>query len=197
MPYQPSIRPATPADARALAELIDIAGEGLPRYLWAKMAEAGETIWDVGERRAKREEGSFSYSNAMIAEVEGKAAAALIGYTLPDEAVEIGADFPPMFIPLQELENLAPGSWYVNVLATYPQFRDQGFGGRLLRTAESLANDGGCGRMSIIIFDQNHGARRLYERHGFREVARRPIVKEEWSCESSEAVLLTRNLSAP
>ena len=22
--------------------------------------------------------------------------------------------------PLQELENLAPGTWYVNVLATYP-----------------------------------------------------------------------------
>lgn len=191
-----SIRPATPDDARALAELVDMAGEGLPAYLWARMAEPGEDIWQVGERRARREEGSFSYRNAHVAEVSGAVAGALIGYALPDEPVAIGADFPAMFVPLQELENLVPGSWYVNVLAVYPRFRGRGLGGRLLDLAESVARAQGRARTSIIVFDRNEGARRLYARHGYREVARRPMVKEDWVCESEESLLLIKDLAA-
>ena len=55
-----NLRPARPEDAEALAELINYAGEGLPIYLWERMAESGETVWDVGRRRARREEGAFS-----------------------------------------------------------------------------------------------------------------------------------------
>ena len=55
----PPYRRATPEDANGLAELINFAGEGLPLYLWSKMVETGETPWDVGHRRAGREEGSF------------------------------------------------------------------------------------------------------------------------------------------
>ena len=42
-----------------------------------------------------------------------------------------------MFVPLQELENLAPGTWYVNVLAAYPEHRGQGYGTALLAVAET------------------------------------------------------------
>ena len=54
-------RPARIDDAPALADLVDFAGEGLPSYLWAKMAQPSETAMDVGRRRAAREEGAFSY----------------------------------------------------------------------------------------------------------------------------------------
>ena len=85
------------------------------------MAEPGESAWDVGRRRAMRETGSFSYRNATVAEVDGRVIAGLIGYPLPDRPEPIDDDqMPPMFVPLQELENLAPGTWYVNVLATCP-----------------------------------------------------------------------------
>jgi hypothetical protein len=30
------------------------------------------------------------------------------------------AEIPAMFVPLEELERSAPGTWYVNVLAAYP-----------------------------------------------------------------------------
>ena len=39
----PGLRAARPDDAPALAELVNFAGEGLPLYLWGKMAEAGQT----------------------------------------------------------------------------------------------------------------------------------------------------------
>ncbi len=192
-----SIRPATPDDAQALVEIIDMASEGLSSYLWAQMAEPGESVREFGERRARRDDGGFSYRNAQIAEVEDTPAGGLIGYPLPDEPAEIGPDLPAMFVPFQELENLACGSWYINVLAVYPRYRGRGLGRRLLDAAEKVATEGGRQSLSVMVFDRNLGARRLYERVGYREIARRPIVKEDWACESSETVLLMKELVAP
>jgi hypothetical protein len=56
-----SIRSATLQDTVALAELVNFAGEGLPLYLWTKMAKTREDPWSVGTARARREQGSFSY----------------------------------------------------------------------------------------------------------------------------------------
>jgi ribosomal protein S18 acetylase RimI-like enzyme len=99
-----------------------------------------------------------------------------------------------MLRPLQELENLAPGTWYVNVLAVPPGFRNLGLGGRLLQRAEETGR--ACGRrgLSIIVSDANEGAWRLYERAGYREAATRPMVKEGWMNEGRNWVLLTRPL---
>src|SRR5262245_41533083 len=63
-----AIRVGVIDDAPLLAELVNYAGEGLPLYLWSRMTEPGESAWDVGRRRAAREEGSFSYRNATIIE---------------------------------------------------------------------------------------------------------------------------------
>lgn len=189
----PPFRRATTHDAHALSELINFAGEGLPLYLWENMAEANESAWDVGRRRARREEGSFSYRNAVVMEVDGRIAACLIGYPLPDAPEPIDySQMPAMFVPMQELENLAPGTWYVNVLATYPEDRGRGHGTALLRLAEELAAADGKQGLSIIVADANAGARRLYERCGYREVARRPMVKDQWTNPGVSWVLLTK-----
>jgi ribosomal protein S18 acetylase RimI-like enzyme len=178
---EPPFRYAKPADAPALAELINFAGEGLPLYLWTNLAQPGESPWEVGRRRALREAGSFSYRNAVVAEAGGRTVASLVGYALPDAPEPIDYDqMPPMFVPLQELENLAPRTWYVNVLATYPQYRGQGYGTRLLGIADRLAAATGRTGLSIIVSDANAGARRLYERCGYYELAMRPMVKERW-----------------
>jgi ribosomal protein S18 acetylase RimI-like enzyme len=158
------------------------------------MAERGETAWDVGRRRAAREEGSFSYRNATIVEHDGQCAGCLIGYEIPDQPTPIAADTPGMFGPLLELENLAAGTWYINVLAVSPQFRGRGLGTKLLnlahKTARSLKKRG----VSIITSDANTGARRLYERAGYGEIAIRPMVKENWENTGQNWVLLIKNL---
>jgi ribosomal protein S18 acetylase RimI-like enzyme len=194
MPSTSLIRPATLADAPILAELVNYAGEGMPLYLWSKMAAPGESAWDVGRKRAAREEGSFSYRNATVIEHGGACAGALIGYEIAAAPEPIGADMPAMFVPLQELENLAPSSWYVNILAVLPQFRGKGFGATLLgvadETGRALAKKG----MSVIVSDANPGARRLYERCGYRVAATRPMVKEGWDGHGANWVLLTKPL---
>jgi ribosomal protein S18 acetylase RimI-like enzyme len=191
-----SIRTATLPDAGALAELVNFAGEGLPLYLWTKVAENGEDPWSVGRGRARREEGSFSYRNAVVIEEDGSVAACLIGYPLSDEPEAVDeAEMPPMFVPLQQLENLAPGTWYVNVLASYPKWRGKGFGAALLKYAEDLAVTAGTKKgMSVIIADNNTSARRLYERLGYRQVADRPMVKETWVSSGSAWVLLVKEI---
>jgi ribosomal protein S18 acetylase RimI-like enzyme len=186
-------RRARPDDAPALAELVNFAGEGLPLYLWAKMAGPGESPWDVGRRRAMRTDGSFSYRNAIVAEADGRVVASLVGYPLPERPEPVDhAALPPMFLPLQELENLAPGTWYVNVLATFPEYRGRGYGTRLLRLAERLAAAAGGHGLSIIVSDANAGAVRLYQRSGYLELARRPMVKERWKNPGKNWLLLVK-----
>jgi ribosomal protein S18 acetylase RimI-like enzyme len=80
----------------------------------------------------------------------------------------------------------------VNVLAAYPQVRGQGCGKALLDFAEALAREARCGGLSIIVSDANPGARRLYERQGCREIARRVMEKESWENEGQHWVLLAK-----
>lgn len=192
-PVVPPFRPATVEDAPVLAELVNHAGEGLPHYLWTQLAGPGETAWDVGRHRAAREEGSFSYRNATIIEHHGECAGCLIGYEIPDDPAAIPRDMPEMFVPLQELENRAPGTWYVNVLAVLPPIRGNGLGTRLLRRAEQIARTLGKRGLSVIVSDANTGARRLYERCGYLETATRPMVKNGWQNDGRAWILLIKS----
>lgn len=172
-----------------------MAGENLPFYLWQEMARDGEDPWDIGRQRALRESGSFSYSNAIVREEDGVVVAALIGYPLANQPAQTDySNMPPLFVPLQQLEDMAPGTWYVNVLATYPEHRGKGYGTALLKLAESLAAKERKRGLSIIVSDANPDARKLYERNGYCAVDRRNMVKEDWDNPGSSWILLVRML---
>ncbi len=189
-----NIRPAIRADSAVLAELVNYAGDGMALYLWGKIAAADEDPWQIGRMRAERETGAFSYRNAVVIEQGGEAAGCLIGYGIPDQPGSIPADLPPMFVPLQELENLAPGTWYINVIGVVPKFRNLGLGARLLVLADERARARGKNGASLIVADANLGARRLYTRSGFRERASRKMVKEDWQSESENWLLMAKAL---
>jgi len=57
-------------------------------------------------------------------------------------------------------------------------------------TARVLAKRG----LSGIVSDANMGARRLYERYGYRERAMRAMVKEGWENAGASWILLTKTL---
>lgn len=188
----PPFRRATPADAMAMAELVHFASEGLAFYLWSKVAGPGGDPWAVGRQRAARDEGGFSYRNTVLIEADGRVAAGLIGYPLPDVPEPPPGNPPAMFVPLNELEDLVPGTWYVNVLAAYPEHRGKGYGTALLGLAEELSRETRRRGLTIIVADSNTGARRLYERCGYREVATRRMVKEGWEHPGTNFVLLAK-----
>ena len=87
---------------------------------------------------------------------------------------------------------LLTGQRYVNALATMPALRGQGHGTGLLSLAEALSVEAGCSGVAIIVSDANHGARRLYERCGYRFAAERPMAKADWDNPGSNWVLLDK-----
>lgn len=192
MEIRAPFRRARPDDVDVLLELVNYAGDGLARYLWEQWADEGETPEDFGRRRALREEGGFSFRNTFVIEHEGDAVGCLVGYEIPDAPVPIADDMPAMFVPLQELENLAPGTWYMNLLAVQPAARGRGLGTALIALAEEIAISLDKSGTSLIVSDANTDARRLYERCGYAEVATRPMVKEGWQHAGENWVLLKK-----
>lgn len=182
------MRFATPLDGPALAELVNFSGEGLPLYLWRSLARPGEDAWSVGAARQARE---AEEGRVVVVEEGGGVLAAMTGYPLK-EATPAMEELPPIVRPLAELESRVPGTWYLNVLATYPRARGRGIGSRLVALAEAQATAGRLRGVSIVVADGNVGARRLYARLGYAEVDAAPMVKEGWDSPSEEWILLVK-----
>jgi ribosomal protein S18 acetylase RimI-like enzyme len=193
----PTFRPAVKADALHLAALIDIAGRGVPMWFWRQSAAPGQSAIEIGRERAMREEGGFSYRNALLAEAAGTVIGKVLGYREPDPFGLPDLDALPAFArPLVELESLVPGSWYLNAIATYPEARGRGHGRRLMEEAFAVAAGTGTTEISLITEEANTGARRFYERMGFATLASRPCVAlEGHGSESNSWLLMARRLT--
>lgn len=189
------IRPARKADAAAMAVLVDIAGEGMPAHMWAQIKARGQSLLEIGRSRAARDSGAFSWRNACIAENDGEVAALLVDYPIDDPYV-IGdlSQMPDFIHPLVRLEAQAPGTWYVNVLATFPEFRNKGLGAKLLAHSETRGKEHGSRKMSIIVAGENPGAMRLYGRTGYVEAAREAVVEFPGCPHGGDWVLMTKEL---
>lgn len=187
------IRPAAKADAAALAVLIDMAGEGIPAFLWSKAAPSPGQALAVGAERAARDSGGFSYRNAHVVVRDGRVVAMLLGYRLP-EPYDAGdlTQLPEVVRPLIELEALAPGSWYVNAVAALEDQRGLGLGSRLLELARELAQQSGAQTLSLIVSEENAAAVRLYRRHGYLPLATRPVVPYPGIAFGGDWLLMTR-----
>ncbi|WP_111431993.1 GNAT family N-acetyltransferase [Rhodobacteraceae bacterium DSL-40] len=186
-------RLATDEDAPQLAELVNFAGEGLPLHVWAGLSGQGEDPWEIGRARQARKARD---GDIIVVDHGTGAVAGLTGYSIGTEPQPVGMDLPVLFRPLQELENSALESWYINVLACYPAARGKGIGSRLLRLAEEIAVSEGLSRLSVIVASDNAGACRLYERHEFKEVERKACVKDGWDTETDQWLLLMKPLSS-
>lgn len=188
------IRKAQATDADHLTRFINMAADDLPLHFWRKAVGPEGDPWALGRERAAREAGNFSFPNAWMAELDGEVAACLLGYPADTELGPIPVDTTPILVPPLELEAMAPGSWYLNVLATYAGFRGRGCGSALLAHAADIAREGGFAGISLLVFDTHVDARRLYAAKGYREVARRAVVKEDWPVDATEWILMVRSL---
>lgn len=66
------------------------------------------------------------------------------------------------------LGSVAPGTMCVEMLGVDSECRGQGIGSKLLEFAEKEARQRGLQRLTLGVVVENEGARRLYERHGYR-----------------------------
>jgi len=190
-----NIRSAVVDDAADIAHLTNLAGEGLPEYLWTLSAEPGQSAIDCGIARARRETGTFSYRNAWILEASGEAAGMLLALPQPDPFELPDFDtLPAQVRPLIELEARAPGSFYINAIGVYERFQGLGYGKALMAHAETLAGMSQIATLSLIVGSENHQARGLYRHLGYLDLDRLPVVPYPGIRHGGDWILMTKSI---
>ena len=190
---QIQFKPAQKSDSRTIASLYSIASDGVADYIWTKLAQPGEDILDVGQRRYEREETLFSYQNCTLAMQRETILGMLVAFPMfVDENAEPEED--PVLVPFYKLEE--DNSYYICGLALFPEYRRQGIGTKLMKLAESHALDKGFSKLSLIVFEQNIDAKRLYDRLGYHEVTREKVVPHPLIHYSGDAILMVKEINS-
>lgn len=186
------IRAARKSDAGDIARLYLISSDGFAAYIWSRHQTPGMTLEDVGCARYGRSksESDYSYENCTIAECDGAVVGMMHGYSM--HVPEGGnSESDPVLRPYAELE--LDRSFYISGLAVFEKFRGQGIGAELMDVAFARARALKLPQVSLICFEQNEGAMRLYTRLGFREIDRRAIVPHpSLHFRDGDAILMAR-----
>lgn len=190
------VRPARKGDATQLAVLMDIASQGLVSHLWNAMAAAGESPLEFGRSRIRdRRNLPSHFSNWMVLENGPDICGAFAGYRVPSP-YDPGdtSELPASYSPLLELEALAAGSWFLAVLAVFPEARRRGIAAALLKAAEQAARTSGAAQMALTVSMLNGPARALYGKAGFSEKTRRKRIAISGGEDADEWILLAKDL---
>jgi ribosomal protein S18 acetylase RimI-like enzyme len=196
MSYETTFRAAIRDDCYRIAELFRISSGGVAEYVWSTLAShyPGLTPLEIGATRYASEEGPFSYKNCTVAEVGGEVVGMLHAYPMKDEPEQEEPMEPmdPVLEPYSKLE--IPGSYYISSMAVFSAHRGMRLGTEMLRTAKEKARQSGCPEVSLLVFEQNEGATKLYEHNGFRVIDRASVVAHELIRYTSEVLLMTASV---
>jgi ribosomal protein S18 acetylase RimI-like enzyme len=192
---KPAYRPANPEDCRFIAEMIDISSDGIALIEWTDAAQAagGRTALDIGAGIYASETGDYSYRNCCIAEVADRRAGMLLGFPMPARDPSDVVSPPPfdatdVFAPYKYLE--APDTWYICGVALLPDYRGRGIGAELMQMARQQALQNGYKQLSLVVFEENTAAVRLYRRLGYETIKRAPVIPHPLIRASGDALLM-------
>lgn len=186
-----SLIPATEDDSAHIAELIDIAGEGLPRAIWESYAPPGTDPFMFGAEQAALGSGNFSWRNVNVIRNQHGVTGMVLAYRLPDSPPDFSG-LHPLELPLVKLEALVPGSFYINALAVYPASQGKGYGRHLLHHTHKRCKTAGYKQTALIVFSNNTRARRLYESMAYETQASEPPIDTPVFRELGECLLMVR-----
>lgn len=187
-----TLRPAIKSDCMTIAALYSISSDGVADYIWSTLAAPGEDILDVGRRRYEREDSVFSYNNCVVVEKDNKVIGMLVAFPMQTSDDSGDNDVDPVVAPYSKLE--CNNSYYICGMAVFPEHRGHGIGTQLLATAEQQAHAKGFDKLSLIVFKQNEGAKRLYERAGYHEIAREAVVPHPLIHYTGDALLMVKEI---
>ena len=184
------LRPALKSECRRIAELYRISSDGVADYIWTKLAEPGDDILEVGRRRYERENTLFSYENCKLVESDGEVIGMLVAFPMSVDLAYQESD--AVLAPYSILEE--DKSYYICGMALDSAHRGQGIGTALLQEAEKTGRELGFDKVSLIVFEQNTGALRLYLRHGYKETLRSAVVPHPLIHFTGDALLMVKHL---
>lgn len=185
-------RPAHKIECRKIAELFSIASDGVSDYIWSNYAEKGEDILDVGRKRYENTDSVFSYTNCTISEYKNEIIGMMTAFPMSVEPKRDFSDTDPVLLPYEKLEE--DNSYYICGVAVFEMFRGKGVGKAFMDLAEIKAREQGFSKLSLIVFEENTGAKRLYDRLGYVEVSRERIVPHPLIKHKGDALLMVKKL---
>ncbi len=202
-----TLRSATVKDCPTAARLMQIAADGVCDYIWSLQQNEfpGLSLLEIGAKRYAEGEGNFSYRNCTLAYTQNSQAqeqiqGMMMAFAIPDQASEAPsseseaeATFPGMEV-LAPYSLEQPNSWYICALAVFPQYRQQGIGTQLLDLAFEQARERGFPVVSLLCFEQNIGALRLYQRYGFETIAQAIVVPHPLIHHTGNVLLMTKSV---
>ena len=192
-------RPANKDDSRFIAEMIDISSDGVALIEWTEESQkaTGRSALDIGAEMYASEKGDYSCRNCWIAEVSGQRAGMLLGFPMsarkPDDIVAPPFDEADVFAPYKYLE--APGTWYICGVAVLPEYRGRKIGTGLMQIARDQAKAHGYDRLSLVVFEENDAAVRLYRRLGYEVIDQAPVVPHPLIRYAGNALLMVTSIT--
>ena len=173
------VRAATRKDAAMIAEVVAMAiGDetALRNY-------CGENYIEVLTEIARREATQYSWQYALVAEVDGTVAGAIVGY----DGAELYTLREGTFATLRGcigrtptiVDETSAGEYYLDSVGVLPQFRGLGVGRALISAFCDKAFALGHKRVGLIVDYENPDAERLYTSLGFRRVGTRPFFNHQ------------------
>lgn len=175
-----AVREARSEDAGLIAEAVCM----------AVGYDSAHPLYTVFKTLAEREETQYSYRNTLVAEVDGRAVAALVGY----DGALLKQLREPIFPLLEEHLGQVPtiedetqeGEFYLDSLGVLPEYRGYGIGRRLIETMTQRAFERGHEHVGLIVDFDNPDAERLYTSLGFRRVGVKPFLGHQmWHMQRS------------
>lgn len=164
------VRQARREDAAVIAKVVAMAiGDEV-----ALRAYCGDDYLAVLTEIARREATQYSWQYALVAEVEGAQAGAVVGY----DGALLGELRAGTFAVLQEQIGRTPtipdeceaGEVYLDSVGVLPEFRGLGVGRALVATFCEKAFTEGHERVGLIVDYANPQAEKLYTALGFERV---------------------------
>lgn len=202
MQLQPPFRSATVSDCYPIAELFQIASDGVSTYIWSTLADEypGLTLLEIGAKRYANEERLTSYKNCVIAGSDREVMGMMLTFPIDPhppqlkEPTTVTSPEPSRSDILAPYEMEAPGTWYICALAMFPQYRGKGLGTQFLFLARQQAQQRDYEELSLLCFEQNEGALKFYKRNGFKEIDRTPVVPHELIHYTGDLLLMTASV---
>ncbi|CAB1059453.1 hypothetical protein D1BOALGB6SA_4215 [Olavius sp. associated proteobacterium Delta 1] len=183
-------RPAEKNDSPKLAELINIASDGVVEYLFHDLVP-GMAPAQVVAYNLENDNFPHSYKSA-IAAVDGNT---LVGMALsyPSFYHKITNEMRDFF-PADRLEHLRDfytscvnNSWFLDALCVAESHRKRGIGEKLISLTKEKAMENRYNTLSLIVFADNALAMPVYESTGFEVVQKfdlggNKFIKHEDGC---------------
>ena len=180
-------------DSSKIAELIDIASDGVVEYLFHELVP-GMTPVQVVARNLQNENYPHTYSSAIVA-------------TDNDEIVGMALSYPSSFhritdemrgfFPKDRMEHLriffssrVENSWFLDALCVLKSHRRRGIGEKLISSTKEKAIENGFTALSLIVFADNELALPLYKRTGFEVVQKVELLENEFIKHKDDCFLM-------